>query len=169
MNIDIFTLLEDNTPPVSSFNDVDEVEEELPVREKVEVVVTKGDKICVCKKESGYWTFPGGGVEGNDSHEETAYKECLEEVGFRVKNIRSLNVRNSFPPIFDKSHRNSQYSSIDVHYYTAEFDRIDKSVLGADDDAMTYMFVEKGKAKALVGENKLAGFGLWRKKAIDAL
>ncbi len=36
------------------------------------------------KPLAGYWEFPGGRVEGDESPEEAAVRECLEETGLHV-------------------------------------------------------------------------------------
>ena len=37
-----------------------------------------------------FWTLPGGGVENNETFEETAVREAFEEVNLRIKVIRFL-------------------------------------------------------------------------------
>lgn len=41
------------------------------------------------------WALPGGGVKYNESYEQAAVREVLEEVGLRVHNLRYLGEANS--------------------------------------------------------------------------
>ena len=41
------------------------------------------------------WALPGGGVNRNESYEQSAVRETLEEVGLRVHNLRYLGKANS--------------------------------------------------------------------------
>ncbi len=36
------------------------------------------------------WTFPGGGIKKNETSEEAAKREVLEEVGIRIKNVQQI-------------------------------------------------------------------------------
>lgn len=38
----------------------------------------------------GKWDFPGGGPELNETPEQTIQRECLEEIGCRIKIVRLL-------------------------------------------------------------------------------
>ena len=41
------------------------------------------------------WALPGGGVNRNESYEQAAVREVLEEIGLRVHNLRYLGKANS--------------------------------------------------------------------------
>src|ERR1017187_169908 len=41
----------------------------------------------------GYWCFPGGTTEGDETAEQTAIRECIEEIGFLPKGARTLHAR----------------------------------------------------------------------------
>lgn len=43
------------------------------------------EKFLVIKQMSGYYGFPKGHMEGNETEEETALREVYEEVGLRAK------------------------------------------------------------------------------------
>lgn len=54
-------------------------------RPSVRGIITREDKVLlVYSKKYNYYKFPGGGVEENESHEETLQREVLEECGLRV-------------------------------------------------------------------------------------
>lgn len=42
---------------------------------------------------AGCWAFPGGGQEGDETAEETAIRECREEIGFVPDGLRTLHTR----------------------------------------------------------------------------
>ena len=41
------------------------------------------------------WALPGGGVKHNESYEQAAVREVLEEVGLKIHNLRYLGKANS--------------------------------------------------------------------------
>lgn len=67
------------------------------------VVVFKNGKILLGKRKNahgeGAWSFPGGHLEFNESWEDCARRETLEETGITIKNIRFGTATND---IFQK-------------------------------------------------------------------
>lgn len=115
-----------------------------PKRVKIEVLVTKGQRILLCKFNHGdksWYAFPGGGVEPGDTYEETATKECLEEVGVLIKDIKSLDLYIEYDISFMNKGRDSEYSGGIQYQYWAKFDKIDLSLFGKDGDAVDYEWV----------------------------
>ncbi|MHA1144429.1 MAG: NUDIX hydrolase [Candidatus Helarchaeota archaeon] len=55
----------------------------------VGVIIVKGNDVLMIKRAAepnkGYWSIPGGMVEYNESCEEAAARECLEEVSLKIK------------------------------------------------------------------------------------
>lgn len=52
-------------------------------------IIFKDDKIFLCRRNThkslaGYWEFPGGKVEANETQEASLYRELLEELGMKV-------------------------------------------------------------------------------------
>lgn len=41
------------------------------------------------------WALPGGGVKYNESYEQAAVREVLEEIGLKIHNLRYLGKANS--------------------------------------------------------------------------
>lgn len=71
-------------------------------------VVVKDGKILLEKQTNGFWSFPKGHTEGDETEFETSIRETLEETGLKV--------------VLDSSKR------FILHYYIPELD-IDKDVV----------------------------------------
>ena len=70
----------------------------VPQKDRVRVIVYRddGDILLVRSRFSRQeWALPGGGVNRNESYEQAAARETLEEVGLRVHNLRYLGKANS--------------------------------------------------------------------------
>ena len=72
------------------------------------------NKILLGKRKGshgeGFWAPPGGHLEFAENPEETAKRECLEETGLSLKNLRYLTTTNDF---FEKENK---------HYITLVFE-----------------------------------------------
>lgn len=58
-------------------------------------IIKKEDKILIAERPlgkpySGYWEFPGGKIEGNESAKEALMRELHEELGITVLSARAL-------------------------------------------------------------------------------
>ena len=64
----------------------------------VGVIIIKGNKVLLGKRKNshgeGSWCFPGGHLEFNESLENCAKREVLEETGVKIKNIRFETITN---------------------------------------------------------------------------
>ena len=49
------------------------------------VVNEKGEVLLVLREDFRIWALPGGGLEPNETWEQTAIRETLEETGYQVK------------------------------------------------------------------------------------
>ena len=62
----------------------------------VGVIVIKDGKILLGKRKGphggGFWAFPGGHLEFNESLEDCARREVLEETGISIKNIKKFTL-----------------------------------------------------------------------------
>ena len=70
----------------------------VPQKDRVRVIVYRddGDILLVKNRFSRQkWTLPGGGVKHNESYEQAAVRETLEEIGLRVHNLRYFGKANS--------------------------------------------------------------------------
>ncbi len=67
-------------------------------KDRVRVIVYRddGDILLVKNRFSRQkWALPGGGVNRNESYEQAAAREVLEEVGLKIDNLRYLGKANS--------------------------------------------------------------------------
>lgn len=67
-------------------------------KDRVRVIVYRddGDILLVRSRFSRQeWALPGGGVNRNESYEQAAVRETLEEVGLKIHNLRYLGKANS--------------------------------------------------------------------------
>lgn len=138
---------------------VTDVDQSLPYRDRVEVAIFKNDKVLLTKnkdKETGdtWYGFPGGGVE-NDSDEVAARKECLEEVGIEIDNLKPANILNKQEGMGDKKGRDKKYRGSKTRMFTANWKATDKSKLGDDNDSVKYIWSDVEEAKKLLKKNKI--------------
>ena len=70
----------------------------IPQKDRVRVIVYRddGDILLVKNRFSRQkWALPGGGVNRNESYEQAAARETLEEIGLKIHNLRYLGEANS--------------------------------------------------------------------------
>ena len=70
----------------------------VPKKDRVRVIVYRddGDILLVKNRFSRQkWALPGGGVNRNESYEQAAVRETLEEIGLKIHNLRYLGKVNS--------------------------------------------------------------------------
>ena len=120
-------------------------------RPSVRVIIIKDNKICLCKdiSKEGIFTnysFPGGGIEGNDDHIETVKKECLEEVGVAVKDIRFLNIVDERKGEFYYGERAKLFNGVIDYYYLAYYDKIDKKLFNIEGDGKEFEWITTEEA-----------------------
>ena len=72
------------------------------------VIIIKDGKILLGKRKSahgtGFWGFAGGYLEFNESCENCARRETLEETGLQIKNIRFATATNDIFPTEGRHH-----------------------------------------------------------------
>ncbi|MEA1926215.1 MAG: NUDIX hydrolase [Patescibacteria group bacterium] len=70
------------------------------------VIVVKDSKILIGKRKNAHgsrsWAFPGGHLEFNESWEECAKREVMEETGIQIDNLRFGTTTND---IFEKENK----------------------------------------------------------------
>jgi 8-oxo-dGTP diphosphatase len=89
-------------------------------REAVRAIILKDNKIALVKSEKeGFYKFPGGGIEGLETHTETIVRETLEETGLHIipQSIKEFGtIIEKRKSIYGDNEIFMQYS----HYYFAE-------------------------------------------------
>ncbi len=58
------------------------------ITERARAIIIEQDKILLINRVKGndsYWVIPGGAVESDESHEQAVKRECLEELGVKIK------------------------------------------------------------------------------------
>ncbi len=72
--------------------------EQNRIKVGVGVMVIKQGKVLLGVRQNthggGEYAFPGGHLEFGESFEECAHRECREEVGIEIKNIKTLRISN---------------------------------------------------------------------------
>ena len=115
---------------------------ERPFRRCVRVIITNNKRILLGKKymngRFAYYTVPGGGMENGEDIHTTVLKECLEEVGIRVKNIQSLGFQVCIEMELKKNNRAEHFKGSEDNWYTAEYVGKDTSLHGDDKDSFPY-------------------------------
>ena len=72
------------------------------VRVGVGVIIVKDRKVLLGKRKgshgAGSWAFPGGHLEWNETVEDCAAREVMEESGIKIKNIKKYIFTNDIFP-----------------------------------------------------------------------
>jgi len=69
-----------------------------PTKDRVRIIVYRNDgKILLVRGRFSRqkWALPGGGANRNESYEQAAIREVLEEVGIKIDDLRYLGKANS--------------------------------------------------------------------------
>ena len=84
------------------------MENEKRVRARA-IIIHEGKLVSMYRERQGriFYTFPGGGMEGNESEEECVKREVIEEFGLNVNPIKK---------VYTYENKNSI-----EHFYTAEW------------------------------------------------
>lgn len=142
-------------------------------RKCVRVVIIKNNKILLGKQyikgEFVYYEFPGGGVEHNDTFEETVKKECLEEVGVLVDNINFLNLQYRYEVNYPKPERAKLYRGGEDNWFSCHYVKEDKSIYGDDNDKLEYIWVTIDEAIKLILNGPESRFNPTRLAALNKI
>lgn len=82
-------------------------------REAVRVIVFDNEN-KIALYGSDYYLIPGGGVEGNESLIDACLRECLEEIGCKIKNINKIGI--------SKEVKSKNALVQNAHYFTANLE-----------------------------------------------
>ena len=112
---------------------------------KVRAIILKGNDVVILKTISGF-TFPGGGVDDNESLADACKREAYEESGIIVKPIKVVHKNYYSVPM---RYNNESFSSKRVEFfYLCEYVSQDNKQLGLDgefEDKVEIMLVPKEK------------------------
>lgn len=139
-------------------------------RHCVRVLIFKDNKVLLCTRKDGKeiqnYEFPGGGIETNDSFEESVIKECLEEVGIRVNNVQEINL-TIVHDIKDLEYTSTEkYLGNINNYARCDFVEEDKSVYNIERDALPYEWLSVSAAIKKILDGPVCVFN---KDLIEAL
>jgi 8-oxo-dGTP pyrophosphatase MutT (NUDIX family) len=74
--------------------------------DRVRAIILRGGELILIKRvrpDRTYWVFPGGGVEGDETHIQALKRECKEELGIDVEVGELLFHINQEEPDFIQS------------------------------------------------------------------
>jgi putative (di)nucleoside polyphosphate hydrolase len=99
---------------------------ELPFRKNVSIILINQDNHLLLGErfsQKGIWQFPQGGVEDQDSLEETVYREIEEELGLprkAVKIIKQLQATNKYSWEVVPAHFAGKFQGQDQTFWLVE-------------------------------------------------
>ena len=106
-----------------------EVNNSYRIRAEVYIIKNNNLIVGIPHKKNNWYIIPGGKVEDNESNEEAAKREALEEVGVKVKNLKYISNKKTLfkDPIY--------YIGSHDYSYVGMFDGYDKSLWGKHKDS----------------------------------
>jgi|LSQX01.1.fsa_nt_gb 8-oxo-dGTP pyrophosphatase MutT (NUDIX family) len=103
---------------VLGFQEVDSETENVNHREAVRAVILHDNDLLMVQSNKGDYKFPGGGLHGDENHEEALKRELREETGYMIHSVKDkigvVTERN-----WDKYQKDSIFEMIS-HYYLCE-------------------------------------------------
>ncbi len=137
----------------------------------VRIIIHKFDKVLLGERRYHdgalmYYEFPGGGIEQNDTIEDTVKKEALEEVGVVVENVRSLGLHFVYDISYTNPSRAKKYRGGEDVWYMADYVGTDHSVHGKEGDALPHRWVTFSEAIELIKNGPGSKYNLGRLTAL---
>lgn len=86
------------------------------------VIITKGDKVLLQRREEGEWGLPGGLMEVGESFEETAQREVKEETGLLIdlEHLHKYDIYSG-KEYYVEAPNGDPYYAVTVLFYTSHF------------------------------------------------
>lgn len=146
-----------------------------PLRLSVRTIIVNDDKVILAKhlcKHTGNlkaYDLPGGGVDPEETLEDAVIKECLEEVGIRVKNVTPLGlVVENIGPMYNQT-LNMHFAGNINHYFKADLDCYDSTLFNIEGDGMAYIEVSLDEAIDLITNGPEDRYNEARLQALEKL
>lgn len=79
------------------------------------LIMNEAGSIAIIKTSKGYF-LPGGGIEANESEEDCIIRECLEEMGMKIKVLKKIS-ENTY---FFSSTNSNRHLKIIGHFYECQ-------------------------------------------------
>ena len=128
-----------------------------PLRYRAEIMIWRDGKVLVTSGQHGayeWYGLPGGGIDEGESPEEAARREALEEVGVAVRNTRltgEVHIGPNPPGLYGARAR--MYGGVHTTLVRGDFERIDRSLLGIEGDAVQYLWMTPAEAHKVFADN----------------
>ena len=92
-------------------------------------IIWKGDKVLICRRKpdkslGGFWEFPGGKLENDESPEQCLERELFEELGMRVNQIEFLGTSHHAYSNFEIELLGFHCNFIDASFELTDHDQI---------------------------------------------
>lgn len=112
-------------------------------RNCVRVLIFKGDKVVLGRRFNlfgtiAHYEFPGGGIEEGETIEEAAVKECLEEVGMAVNDIKLTGHTFKYKFRFARPEYAEKYNGVHETWVACKYVTHDESIHGTRGDGLNY-------------------------------
>lgn len=145
------------------------------IRKRVEVIIYNPDLkkilVAIWKREDGkeFCCFPGGGIEEGESIKQAAVKECLEEVGIRIKEdqVNPIMIAPISPFDATKAPEQVHYAGDQTMIVRGVYACHDAGKHGCEGDAMPFTWEDPRVALGMLqNETKESP---WRVEAVKML
>jgi 8-oxo-dGTP pyrophosphatase MutT (NUDIX family) len=98
--------------------------EKLPYRKTCEIYLTLGKNI-LAQDRGEYIEFPGGGIDKNETPEQAAIRETLEETGAVIESLKELKIINfkwdeNWAKTEKQKARYNQFKGEEMHFFTGK-------------------------------------------------
>lgn len=135
------------------------------LRQKVEVIIHRDGKFCLCSpnKKRNFWTLPGGGIDRGETLFEAASRECLEEVGILIKDIKDMNFSRCFYGNIKKAVKEG-YKGTQNYFVLSEYCKTDTSIFNRGGDGREFQWLTLREANRVLDANP---FSLARLEALN--
>lgn len=143
-------------------------------RQCVRVVIFKDKRLLLGKKFIGgvfsYYEFPGGGIDDGETIQQAVIKECLEEVGIKVKNVTPLQgMHFKYEVNYPNPERAKLYRGGEDSWCICHFDKFDTSLYGSQNDTLPYTWETLDSTVRLIKAGPDNRFNAARLQVLDLI